>query len=283
MKWKKPEEQFPEEFRESIRGLCLADIPGTELSYHMAEGYLRCPRSILWKTAYYSAAKALGKAPESGSGYFTGYSRDLLGKALMIGLKEGSAEAARDYYTASTDSPAEPLAEEMERRVHGVAEALRKLSGGSAVYFEKEITSTWHGMKMKARIDAVIQRAGKLFPVEIKCTGNPEWIETHSGQLAAYQSLLTRMGEKAEKGAYILLPPWYDKHWTVIRAQSAAIKAPGNQDLRPYREAIRKAAFTPLDEKLWPAPNHPIRRCETCQVRERCKRLRTYTEPDNVY
>lgn len=269
----------------------LEDV-GACISYHHAEAFLQCPKNVFYKNMIPAYARAVGidspfSTLDKGEKVFSPFSADALGKALMAGLKTGSAKGALDFYheavgydaiNALSDDDKIKISELERELCNRVSICLKELHEYfDAVEYETEIRleskAKRRNITFAGEVDVLVH--GKLgdFVVEIKNTGNPGWIIAKSGQAEYYKRLLLTNGYKVAGAFYMLLPSWYDKDGKAIFAtiDDVQIKE-GNKNLTEYWKAFDVMMTLPLRPSAWePAKKYPIPKCKTCAQRKNCE------------
>lgn len=243
------------------------------VSFHYIEGMMQCPFYVFHKHLLHGAAEALGAENRLGwrDNIFSSGSADLLGKALMAGIQYGPDEALREYQKGLKPEAdmiaAEAYQQTILARATAAAKALEELADGGMIEVEKPFIFIGRGGRVRGHIDALIHHGDISDLVEIKCSGNSDFVEHRSMQAFFYGYFMEHTGTKIRDAYYVL----FDK-WSKGGAAYQIIKNPS----RTERQINRFWAFgtqlmdTPLDEKLWPAKGYP-NKCETCQFSRLCR------------
>lgn len=271
MRFVPPEELYDKNWFERHKEMSLNKIQGVTVHYHMLEGYIQCPRSVLYKNVCYEINRLEGVVFNSASRALASRSADLLGKSLMVGLQKGEV-AANDYYTNNTYSPDHQVFAELVRRLNLIScylDVARR--NGYVVEFEKPLGITTGSLLFKGRADIVLTRGSENRIVEIKCTGNPKWVKYRSGQCNIYAALMRNMGFSNVTAEYLILPPWTNCEGEIVKASAVdIIPSFPNQNLSDYRTAYLKIIESPINPEDWPCPQNPITRCKTCPCKNMC-------------
>lgn len=282
MRFITPLEIYNDDWFASHAGVCLKDIPGARIPYHALEGFLQCPRSVLYKTVVHSIEAREGKGPINRGDCYAATSPDLLGHAVMYGLQNG-LPAAVDYYIngCKGHNPPENYKQELLNRINLISDFLNKKAADVNGTIEYEInvaanaSGAYANIVVAGGIDAMITTSDGVYLYEIKNTNNPGWVKNCSGQLSIYKALVKKMGYNVIDARYIFLPGWQVKsdNWQKGDLQTAteivtAVSQCAN--LQPYRDAFNIIANTPVDRCNWSTPDHQINRCKTCACRYYC-------------
>lgn len=264
---------------------------GACLSYHHAEAFLQCPRNVFYKNAIPAFCRAVGidfyGLNNSDEKVLSPFSADALGKALMAGLKTGTAKGALDDYhervgydaiNALSDNDKIKVAELERELCNRVSLCLYHIHEYfDAVEYETEIRLEYKGKRrnitLAGELDLLVHGKLGTFLVEVKNTGNPGWIIAKSGQLEYYNRLLKENGYKIDGSFYMLFPAWYDKEGKSIFATNDDIQIKeGNKDLTEYWDAFAELMALPLRPDAWePTKKFPIPKCKTCAQRKTCE------------
>lgn len=262
--WTPPYEVYNNEWFERHANLTLADIPGTYVSYHHAEGYRQCPLSVLYKNVCRAVDVAeYGHKQADGCHFFASNSADLLGKAFGYGLQYG-IEAGVEYYRQGAKQADGDLSQELAYRIQWLKSRLdTRCAKSGRIDYEVGLRGEYKGVKVNCTADAVFYDTDKTVLLEIKHTNNPKWILECSGQCGFYKGLLPQ--DKPIEAFYVLYPGWQ------AREASPEICKARDVDLKPYYDALDKIIRTPIDPEYWPSPGREINRCKTCPVQKLCR------------
>lgn len=277
-----PYEIYNDDWFNAHAGLCIKDIKGAYIPYHALEGFIQCPRSVLYKTVVHSIESQENKTAVDRGDCYSATSPDLLGHALMVGLQSG-LPAAIDYYIngCKGHNPPEDYKNELINRINLVNNFLNEkaLEVNGTIGFEIELKvparGEYENIFVEGGIDAMITTEKGCYIYEIKNTNNPGWVKDRSGQLSIYKSLAQKMGYNVLEARYVFLPGWQEKSdaWKkgALQVASGVVTALSQcASLQPYRDAFKQIATMPVDRCNWSIPDHQITRCKTCACNGLC-------------